>query len=98
MPVGRKSTDDSFSFATGGAEADGLRAVELAPERLAAIRNERKPGSRYASVDNCREEIHAAEQLLRHEGIPLLDTTAMSVEEIAITILHQTGLASRLQG
>jgi [pyruvate, water dikinase]-phosphate phosphotransferase / [pyruvate, water dikinase] kinase len=77
---------------------DKLFGLTITPERLAAIRNERKPGSRYASVDNCREEIHAAEQLLRHEGIPLLDTTAMSIEEIAITILHQTGLASRLQG
>lgn len=80
-----------------------LFGLTITPERLATIRNERKPGSRYASMDNCREEIHAAERLLRHEGIPLLDTTAMSVEEIAITILHQTGLhqtslAARLHG
>jgi len=80
-----------------------LFGLTITPERLAAIRNERKPGSRYASMDTCREEIHAAERLLRHEGIPLLDTTAMSVEEIAITILHQTGLhqtslAARLHG
>lgn len=77
---------------------DKLFGLTIAPERLAAIRNERKPGSRYASLDNCREEIRAAERLLRHAGVPLLDTTAMSVEEIAITILHQTGLAARLQG
>jgi hypothetical protein len=74
-----------------------LFGLTITPERLAAIRNERKPGSRYASVDNCREEIHAAERLLRQEAIPLLNTTAMSVEEIAITVLHQTGQASRLQ-
>lgn len=75
-----------------------LFGLTITPERLAAIRNERKPGSHYASADNCREEIQAAERLLRHEGIPLLDTTAKSVEEIAITILRQRGLASRLQG
>jgi regulator of PEP synthase PpsR (kinase-PPPase family) len=75
---------------------DKLYGLTIAPDRLATIRNERKPGSRYASVDNCREEIHAAERLLRHEGIPLLDTTAMSVEEIAITMLRQTGLAARV--
>jgi regulator of PEP synthase PpsR (kinase-PPPase family) len=74
-----------------------LFGLTISPARLAAIRNERKPGSRYASLDNCRMELQAAERLLRRENIPLLDTTAMSVEEIAVTVLHRTGLAARFE-
>jgi hypothetical protein len=72
-----------------------LFGLTISPERLSAIRNERKPGSRYASVENCRDELQAAEKLFRQENIPVLDTSAMSVEEIAVTILHRTGLTSR---
>lgn len=73
-----------------------LFGLTIAPERLSAIRNERKPGSHYASLENCRTEVEAVEKLLRHEQVPVLDTTAMSVEEIAITLLHRMGLVSRL--
>lgn len=74
---------------------DRLFALTISPARLAAIRNERKPGSRYASLENCRDELQAAEKLFRQENIPILDTTAMSVEEIAVTVLHRAHLASR---
>ncbi len=60
-----------------------LRGLTLNAERLAQIRSERKPGSRYASLENCREEIGAAEALMRREGVPVIDTTRRSVEEIA---------------
>jgi hypothetical protein len=60
-----------------------LRALTLAPERLAAIRQARYPDSRYASLAQCREEIAAAERLFARHGLPVLDTTRMSVEEIA---------------
>ncbi len=60
-----------------------LRGLTLAAERLAQIRSERKPDSRYASLDNCRAELLAAEALMRSEGIPVIDTTHRSIEEIA---------------
>jgi len=72
-----------------------LFGLTITAERLSAIRNERRPGSRYASIETCREEVRAAEGLFQQERLPMLDTTAMSVEEIAITILHRTGLAAR---
>jgi hypothetical protein len=72
-----------------------LFGLTISAARLSAIRNERKPGSQYASIDNCRAELQAAERLLKQEHIPCLDTTAMSVEEIAVTVLQRTGLASR---
>jgi regulator of PEP synthase PpsR (kinase-PPPase family) len=70
------------------AHREKLRGLTLAPERLAQIRNERLPGSRYASLENCRDEIKAAEQLLSASKVPTIDTTRRSVEEIAALIVH----------
>ncbi len=72
-----------------------LFGLTIQAERLAKIRNERKPGSRYASLENCRSEIRSAENLMLQAQLPVLDTTIMSVEEIAISILHATGLIER---
>jgi hypothetical protein len=60
-----------------------LRALTLAPERLAAIRQARYPDSRYASLEQCRSELAAAERLFARHRLPVLDTSRMSVEEIA---------------
>ena len=74
-----------------------LYGLTIHPERLTKIRSERKPGSRYASLENCRFETRAGEALLRQAQIPLLDTTTMSVEEIAISILYGAGLSKRIE-
>ena len=63
--------------------------LTIAPERLAQIRNERRPNSNYASLTNCRHEIHEAEAMMRREGIRWLSTTTKSIEEIATTILQE---------
>lgn len=60
-----------------------LRALTLSAERLATIRQARYPDSRYASLNQCREELAAAERLFKHHALPVIDTTRMSVEEIA---------------
>jgi len=65
-----------------------LRALTLAPERLAAIRQARYPDSRYASLKQCREELAAAERLFARHALAVLDTTRMSVEEIAARLRH----------
>ena len=62
--------------------------LTIQPERLSEIRNERRPNSKYASLDNCRAEIHEAEAMMRREGIRWLSTTTKSIEEIATTILQ----------
>lgn len=69
-----------------------LFGLTIAPERLQQIRSERSPNSRYASLENCRREVAAAERMMSQFGIPFLDTTTMSVEEIATTVVHKTGL------
>ncbi|MDF1484305.1 kinase/pyrophosphorylase [Ramlibacter sp. H39-3-26] len=63
--------------------------LTIAPERLSEIRNERRPNSKYASLDNCRMEVAEAESMMRRSGIRWLSTTTKSIEEIATTILQE---------
>lgn len=65
-------------------------------ERLQQIRSERRPNSRYSSLNQCRREINAAEALFRRERLMVLNTATMSVEEIASKILHERGMERRL--
>ncbi|MEP7064131.1 MAG: pyruvate, water dikinase regulatory protein [Betaproteobacteria bacterium] len=71
---------------------DRLFGLTIQPERLREIREERRPGSPYASLDTCRYEVREAENLMQHHRIPMLDTTSKSIEEIATTILHRAKL------
>jgi regulator of PEP synthase PpsR (kinase-PPPase family) len=71
---------------------DKLFGLTIQPERLREIREERRPGSKYAALDNCRYEVREAEALMVRENIPMLDTTTKSIEEIATTILHRAKL------
>lgn len=73
-----------------------LFGLTISPDRLAQIRSERKPDSRYASVDNCRFEVAEAEALYRNAGIPHLNTTSKSIEELASTILHKANLSRKI--
>ena len=69
-----------------------LFGLTIQPERLREIREERRPRSHYAQLDNCRFEIREAEYLMQQHAIPMLDTTSKSIEEIATTILHRAKL------
>jgi regulator of PEP synthase PpsR (kinase-PPPase family) len=66
-----------------------LFGLTIAPERLAEVRRERRPNSRYASLENCLYEVTEAERLMRREGIRWLSSTTKSIEEIAATILQE---------
>jgi len=63
--------------------------LTIAAERLSEVRNERRPGSKYAAIENCRYEINEAEKMMRREGIRWMSSTAKSIEEIAATILQE---------
>ena len=63
--------------------------LSIAPERLSEIRNERRPGSKYASLENCRYEVNEAEAMMKREGIRWLSSTTKSIEEISTTILQE---------
>jgi [pyruvate, water dikinase]-phosphate phosphotransferase / [pyruvate, water dikinase] kinase len=62
--------------------------LTIDPDRLAQIRNERRPGSKYASLPNCRYEVNEAESMMRRSQIQWLSSTHKSIEEIATTILR----------
>jgi len=70
-------------------ERSRLYGLTIAPERLHEIRKERRPGSRYADLENCRFEVEEAENLMRREGIRSINSTSKSIEEIATTILRE---------
>ena len=65
-----------------------LFGLTIHPDRLSEIRAERRPNSRYASIENCRYEVNEAEAMMRRAGIRTLSTTTKSIEEIA-TIIRQ---------
>ena len=62
--------------------------LTIDPDRLAQIRHERRPGSKYAALENCRYEVAEAERMMRRENIAWLSSTHKSIEEIATTILR----------
>jgi len=63
--------------------------LSIAADRLSEVRNERRPGSKYAALENCRYEINEAEKMMRKEGIRWMSSTAKSIEEIATMILQE---------
>jgi [pyruvate, water dikinase]-phosphate phosphotransferase / [pyruvate, water dikinase] kinase len=67
---------------------DRLFGLTIGPERLAEVRRERRPNSRYASLENCLYEVTQAERLMRREAIRWLSSTTKSIEEIAATIMQ----------
>jgi [pyruvate, water dikinase]-phosphate phosphotransferase / [pyruvate, water dikinase] kinase len=66
-----------------------LFGLTISPERLVEVRRERRPNSRYASLENCLYEVTEAERLMRREAIRWLSSTTKSIEEIAATILQE---------
>ena len=71
---------------------DKLFGLTISAERLHRIRSERRLDSRYASLSQCRLELNQAEDLFQASHIPVINTTTMSVEEIATTIMTRARL------
>lgn len=73
-----------------------LFGLSIAPERLQKIRQQRRPDCEYSSLAQCRREIQWAERLYTAHRIPFVNTTAMSIEEIAAAIMHRSGVKRRV--
>jgi hypothetical protein len=69
-----------------------LFGLTIQAERLRRIREERRPNSRYASLKQCRSELSRADAMFRTEGIPYIDVTEVSIEEIAMLLVQQLNL------
>jgi len=67
---------------------DKIFGLTIKPERLHSLRSERRPGSHYASLANCREEIGQAEALMKKIKVPMADSTSKSVEELSAIIIQ----------
>jgi len=74
-----------------------LFGLTIRAERLQQIRHERRPDSRYASLPQVQFELRAALALFARIGIPFLDTTECSIEEIASRILDRQRLERRVR-
>ncbi len=71
---------------------DKLFGLTIKPERLNKVREERRAGSRYAALENCRYEVAEAEKMMQREGIRWLDSSSKSIEEISTTIMQELHL------
>jgi len=74
-----------------------LFGLTIAPDRLRQIRKERRPLGKYSSAQQVRYELRESEKLFRRYGIPNVDTTEFSIEEIASRILDSTGVERRVR-
>lgn len=72
-----------------------IYGLTIEPKRLQQIRHQRRPDSRYASSDQVRYEVQQAEGIFHAAGVPHMNTTHPSIEEIATRILHETGIKRR---
>lgn len=73
-----------------------LFGLTIDPIRLQQIRTERKPNSRYATIEQCKKEVAIAEALFKNQQLPHLSTTHTSIEEIASKILAQFGIQKHM--
>ena len=94
-------TEDDFESrklpAMVSPHAAKLFGLTIDPQRLRQIRTERRPGSRYSSAAQCDYEVRSAEALFQRYGVPQIDTTECSVEEIASRIIDRMGIERRLR-
>lgn len=73
-----------------------LFGLSIDPMRVHRIREERRPGSRYASLPQCQFEARQALRLYQRLNIPHLDSTHKSIEEISTTVIQQFNLKRRI--
>jgi regulator of PEP synthase PpsR (kinase-PPPase family) len=69
-----------------------LVALTIDARTLSNIRQQRRPGSDYASFEVCQREVRSASIIFRNAGLPVVDTSATSIEEIAGWIVKEKGL------
>jgi regulator of PEP synthase PpsR (kinase-PPPase family) len=89
--------DDSLPEALSEHRAK-LFGLSILPDRLRQIRSERRPNSDYSSLRQCEHEVRHVESIFRREGIPFINTSAMSIEEIATTVMEHQRLERRWYG
>jgi hypothetical protein len=68
---------------------DRCFGMTTTPARLRQVRQERRPHSTYASLDQCTWELRRAEALFAAHNLPTINSSAKSVEEMSTVILQR---------
>jgi [pyruvate, water dikinase]-phosphate phosphotransferase / [pyruvate, water dikinase] kinase len=90
-----ESTDLPRPIARLGDRCFGLIAT---PARLSEVRQQRRPNSPYASLEQCTKELRRADALYKANGIPVINSTTRSVEEMSTLILQTLGSRPSREG
>jgi regulator of PEP synthase PpsR (kinase-PPPase family) len=84
--------DEDFASAELPGPVRGLRdrcfGLTTTAARLSQVRNERRPNSRYASLEQCTYELRQAEAMYRNHRLPVINSSTKSVEEMSTVILQ----------
>lgn len=72
---------------------DRLFGLTIKAERLSEIRSKRFPNSSYSSLEQCRRETDAVQEIYKKEKIPYINSTELSIEELSTHILQSMGLS-----
>ncbi|RKZ49100.1 MAG: hypothetical protein DRQ58_02850 [Gammaproteobacteria bacterium] len=72
--------------------ADKIVGLTIQASQLNAIREQRRPNTMYASLKKCQEEIKHAGIIMNSHNIFTIDSTAISIEEIAVMIVKEKKL------
>ena len=78
-------------------QKEKLFGLSIDPDRLREIRKERRSMGTYASAQQVRFELRETDKIFRRYGIPSVDTTRFSIEEISSRILDSTGVERRVR-
>jgi len=68
---------------------DRIVGLVATPGRLSEVRQQRRPNSKYASLEQCPYELRRAEAMYAANRLPVINSTTKSVEEMS-TLIVQT--------
>ena len=72
-----------------------VAALTTSPEQLHSAREKRYPGSKYAKLSMCMEELKQAEQIYMKTHIPIVSSAGKSIEEIATQVMEELGISKK---
>jgi regulator of PEP synthase PpsR (kinase-PPPase family) len=74
---------------------DRIVGLVATPGRLSEVRQQRRPNSRYASLEQCTYELRRAEAMYAANRLPVINSTTKSVEEMSTLIVQTLQSANR---
>lgn len=75
---------------------DKIVGLTIRADKLSTIRQQRRPNSCYASLEQCKKEINQSEKIMAQSSLTIFDSTSISVEEIAVKIAKEKNLLKRI--